>query len=92
MNKILIIDDDRSLLELLQNCMCGLYEMDSAWNGKLYAVSVIMLIAKSSPSDKANGLGIGVDNYVTNPFNVEELLAKAASQIQRNAVLRVLPF
>ena len=34
MNKILIIDDDRSLLELLQNCMCGLYKVDTAWNGQ----------------------------------------------------------
>ena len=34
MNKILIIDDDKSLLELLQNCMHGLYEVDTAWNGK----------------------------------------------------------
>ena len=34
MNKILIIDDDKSLLELLQNCMHGLYEVDTAWNGR----------------------------------------------------------
>ena len=34
MNRILIIDDDRSLLELLQNCMCGLYKVDTAWNGQ----------------------------------------------------------
>ncbi len=79
MNKILIIDDNRSLLELLQNCMCGLYEMDSAWNGKLYAVSVILLTVKSSPSDKVSGLEIGADDYVTKPFNMEELLAKVAS-------------
>ena len=34
MEHILIIDDDRSLLGLLQNCMQGIYEADTAWNGK----------------------------------------------------------
>ena len=127
MNKILIIDDDKSLLELLQNCMHDLYEVDTAWNGKQgldkmsqtkydlvlldvmlpgengfkvlekirkqYAVPVIILTAKNSPSDKVSGLGIGADDYVTKPFNMEELLARVASQIRRNTVLRngILP-
>lgn len=34
MNRILIIDDDQALLELLQNCMHDLYEVDTAWNGE----------------------------------------------------------
>ena len=122
MEHILIIDDDRSLLGLLQNCMQGIYEADTAWNGKQglamlsqakydlvlldvmlpgengfdvlekirkqYAVPVIMLTAKDSPSDKVNGLGIGADDYVTKPFNMEELLARVASQIRRNTVFR----
>ncbi len=122
MEHILIIDDDRSLLGLLQNCMQGIYEADTAWNGKQglamlsqakydlvlldvmlpgengfdvlekirkqYAVPVIMLSAKDSPSDKVNGLGIGADDYVTKPFNMEELLARVASQIRRNTVFR----
>jgi len=122
MNKILVIDDDKSLLELLQNCMHDLYEVDTAWNGKqgldklsqakydlvlpdvmlfgengfevlgkirkLYTVPVIMLTTKNSPSDKINGLGIGADDYVTKPFNMEELLARVASQIRRNTVLK----
>ena len=127
MNKILIIDDDKSLLELLQNCMHGSYEVDTARNGrqgldklsqtkydlvlldvmllgengfevlgkirKQYALPVIMLTAKNSPSDKVSGLGIGADDYVTKPFNMEELLARIASQIRRNTLLKngVLP-
>ena len=127
MNKILIIDDDKSLLELLQNCMHDLYEVDTAWNGKQgldklsqtkydlvlldvmllgengfevlekirkqYAVPVIMLTAQNSPSDKVNGLEIGADDYVTKPFNMEELMARIASQIRRNTVLKngILP-
>jgi len=54
---------------------------------------VIMLTAKNSPSDKVSGLGIGADDYVTKPFNMEELLARVASQIRRNTLLKngVLP-
>ena len=56
-------------------------------------VPVIMLTAKNSPSDKVSGLGIGADDYVTKPFNMEELLARVASQIRRNTLLKngVLP-
>ena len=60
---------------------------------KQYALPVIMLTAKNSPSDKVSGLGIGADDYVTKPFNMEELLARIASQIRRNTLLKngVLP-
>ena len=34
MNKILIIDDDKSHFGTAANCMHGLYEVDTAWNGK----------------------------------------------------------
>jgi len=34
MDKLLIIDDDKSLLELLGKCMKGLYEVDTARNGR----------------------------------------------------------
>lgn len=33
MDKVLIVDDDRNLLNLLYNCMSEKYEVDLAWNG-----------------------------------------------------------
>ena len=33
-NRILLIDDDRDLLNLLYNCMNEKYEVNIAWNGK----------------------------------------------------------
>lgn len=39
-------------------------------------VPVIMLTAKGEISDKVTGLDAGADDYLTKPFNTEELLAR----------------
>ncbi|HEY9577225.1 MAG TPA: response regulator transcription factor [Pseudobacillus sp.] len=37
---------------------------------------VIMLTAKTATSDKVNGLDQGADDYITKPFDIEELFAR----------------
>ena len=44
---------------------------------------VIVLSAKSEDSDKILGLSMGADDYVTKPFNLQELLARVKSQLRR---------
>lgn len=39
-------------------------------------VSVIMLTAKDSVEDKVSGLDLGANDYMTKPFQIEELLAR----------------
>src|SRR5690606_21784597 len=46
-------------------------------------VSIIMLSAKSRTEDKINGLKIGADDYVVNPFEPEELLAHMEAVLRR---------
>lgn len=46
-------------------------------------IPIIMLSAKSEDEDKIAGLKIGADDYVTKPFNPEELIARVESQLRR---------
>lgn len=46
-------------------------------------IPIIMLSAKDSESDKVSGLVNGADDYVTKPFNTNELIARVNSQLRR---------
>jgi len=51
-----------------------------------------MLTARDAPSDKVHSLDLGADDYVTKPFNMEELLARLRVLVRRvggEEVLRV---
>lgn len=115
---ILIIDDDKTLLRLLQeafnkaqyrtilvtNGIDGLQEIYArqpdlvildvmmprmdGWETltrirQLSHVPVIMLTAKDSATDKLRGFELGVDDYVTKPFNLRELVARGQAVIRR---------
>jgi len=44
---------------------------------------VIMLTAKGEESDIIPGLNLGADDYVTKPFSIKELLARATAFLRR---------
>ncbi len=44
---------------------------------------MIVLSAKSEDTDKILGLSMGADDYVTKPFNPQELAARVRSQLRR---------
>ena len=50
-------------------------------------VPIILLTAKSESSDKALGLNIGADDYITKPFSMRELLARVKANIRRTTML-----
>lgn len=52
-------------------------------NEKTRDLPVIMLTAKGSEMDKVLGLEIGADDYLTKPFSVRELLARAKAVLRR---------
>jgi two-component system OmpR family response regulator len=57
---------------------------------------VLMLTARDAVRDRVKGLDGGADDYLTKPFNIEELLARLRSLIRRaagqaNATLEIGP-
>ena len=46
-------------------------------------IPIIMLTAKDSPMDRINGLKKGADDYLTKPFNLEELLLRVNNLLKR---------
>lgn len=44
---------------------------------------IIMLTARSQKTDKLKGLSLGADDYVTKPFDLEELLARVHAVLRR---------
>jgi two-component system, OmpR family, alkaline phosphatase synthesis response regulator PhoP len=46
-------------------------------------VPILMLTAKNSSNDRVNGLRKGADDYLTKPFNLEELLLRIQNLLKR---------
>ncbi|TLS50127.1 response regulator transcription factor [Paenibacillus antri] len=44
---------------------------------------IIMLTARNETKDKVQGLGVGADDYVTKPFEPEELIARIHALLRR---------
>jgi len=49
-------------------------------------IPIIFLTARSLQEDKIQGLKLGADDYITKPFNVEELCLKIEIFLKRNTV------
>ncbi|CAN5638492.1 response regulator transcription factor [soil metagenome] len=47
-------------------------------------VPILFLTAKHSSSDRITGLKMGADDYLTKPFNLEELLLRVQSLLKRS--------
>lgn len=52
-------------------------------------VPILMLSAKNTPTDKVLGLKKGADDYLTKPFNLDELLIRVSKLIEKNKRLQV---
>jgi len=59
------------------------YEICRALREEKLDVPILMLTAKGQESDVVLGLKLGADDYVTKPFSIKELLARAEALIRR---------
>lgn len=75
---------DVIVLDVMMPKMNGL-EMLKRLRERKIETPVLMLTAKSDVSDKIDGLNIGADDYITKPFDSQELLARIKALLRRGA-------
>lgn len=124
MKKILIVEDDSSIHDILSSMLnIEGYGILNAYSGteammilerenvdliildlmlpglngeeiirRVNHIPIIVLSAKITPNDKVNCLLSGANDYVTKPFNKDELLARIKVQLRLNKESRELTF
>jgi two-component system KDP operon response regulator KdpE len=93
-HKTLVANDGVSALQVLQSERVDLVILDIMlpdMDGfetcrqirQFSKVPIIMLSAKGDPRNKVLGLELGADDYLTKPFDTEELLARISAVLRR---------
>lgn len=114
MKKILVVEDDMDIHNLIKNVLeKERYDVISAYSGteallliekkdldlilldlmipglsgeeiikKVNNIPIIVISAKISSEDKVNALSIGANDYITKPFDTNELLARIKVQLR----------
>ena len=78
---------DLMVIDLMLPGLDGLSLCRAVRNGALnHDVPILMLTAKREESDKVVGLESGADDYLTKPFGVRELVARARALLRRPRV------
>ncbi len=54
------------------------------------SIPVVLLTAKALAEDRVRGLDLGADDYITKPFDIEELLARVKAVLRRAQQMRDL--
>jgi two-component system OmpR family response regulator/two-component system alkaline phosphatase synthesis response regulator PhoP len=75
---------DLMVLDVMLPGLDGLSLCRAVRNGRLnHDVPILMLTARRDESDKVVGLESGADDYLTKPFGVRELVARARALLRR---------
>ncbi|UCC98229.1 MAG: response regulator transcription factor [Phycisphaerales bacterium] len=82
LNAALSEKPDLIILDIMLPKMNG-FEICSQVRKKKLDMPIIMLTAKDQESDIVLGLNLGADDYVTKPFSIKELLARADAFMRR---------
>jgi DNA-binding response OmpR family regulator len=83
--KALLEDQERFDLIIMDLMLPGMSGLDlcRALRKREDFTPVLMLTAKNHDKDKVAGLQLGADDYVTKPFNLEELLMRVEGLLRR---------
>ena len=72
------------LLDIMLPDVDGI-EIYKQLRAKNYTFPIIFLTAKSHIKDKIEGLKLGADDYITKPFELEELLLRVSNVLKRQS-------
>jgi DNA-binding response OmpR family regulator len=82
LSAVLACPPDLLFLDIMLPGMNG-FEICEAVRAKRLEMPIIMLTAKGQEEDIIRGLQLGADDYVTKPFSIRELLARARAFLRR---------
>src|SRR6476646_9230881 len=85
LSAVLANPPDLLLLDIMLPRMNG-YEICRLVRAKGLSLPIIMLTAKGQEEDIVRGLELGADDYVTKPFSIRELLARAKAFLRRREI------
>ena len=77
---------DLILLDLMLPVMNG-FEVCRTIRDKGLNTPVLIITARETEQDKILGLELGADDYITKPFSIRELMARAKANIRRMAMV-----
>lgn len=117
MNRILVVDDEQSIADMVKLCLIkNGYICEAVYDGmtatekiesnrydlilldimlpdidgydlieyiKQYDIPVIFVTAKTTVPDRVKGLKLGAEDYISKPFDLEELLARITTVLRR---------
>lgn len=75
---------DLAIVDIMMPVMDGFQLVEEMKEMK--DIPVIMLTAKSQSADKLRGFSLGIDDYVTKPFDPDELLARVKIILKRYSI------
>ncbi len=78
-----IYDYDLIILDLMLPDMDGMDVIRQLRSSKI-ATPVLILSGLQEPDKKVQGFGLGADDYLTKPFNREELIARVQAIVRRS--------
>lgn len=75
---------DLIILDIMLPYLDG-FEVAKIVRDKYPQMPILMLTARTAPQDRVKGLETGVDDYLTKPFHLEELLLRVHGMLKRKA-------
>jgi DNA-binding response OmpR family regulator len=85
LDKALSAEPDLIVLDIMLPKING-FEICRRLRAAELTMPIIMLTAKGQEEDIVMGLNLGADDYVTKPFSIQELLARANAFLRRRGI------